>query len=169
MNRLTLTLGCLFVMAGAAPLNAETPATIVRAFLSEVRTGKDPDSAHKYFTPKVLAHQLTSEGVTTLVRTPDDYAAHVRDFRRLFGEFRFQVEELIADGDKVFVRWRQEGCHCAPIAGEKPTGKPLIEITSVVYRVRGSRIVEYWLQTDRKGLEVQIADRQTTPSGGPSR
>jgi predicted ester cyclase len=71
------------------------------------------------------------------------------------------VEDLIAGGDKVFVRWRQNGRHLVSLDGEKPTGAKLVELTSVVYRVENGRIVEYWLQTDRKGLELQLAATKT--------
>ena len=146
----------VLALTSGTSVEARTPAETVRKFISDVRSARNPDLASEYMAAEVRAHQLAAEGVTTIVRTPDNYAQHVRDFRRLFGDFRVQVEELISDGDKVFVRWRQEGCHCGSLAGETPTGKPLIEITSVVYRIEGSRIVEYWLQTDRKGLEVQL-------------
>jgi predicted ester cyclase len=99
---------------------------------------------------------MTAEGTTTVMRTPEDYAAHVREFLTLFGPFVLKVEEVLASGDRVFVRWRQEGRHLQSLDGEKPTGAPLIEITSVVYRVEAGRIAEYWLQTDRKGLELQL-------------
>ena len=157
-----LALAAAFLGNSPQP-DSQSPERVVRAFLSEVRSGRNPDAAAQYFAPQVQAHQMTSEGGQTVIRTPKDYARHVREFLALFGRFQFTVEEVIPAADKVFVRWRQLGCHCGSIAGEKPTGKPLVEITSVVYRVRDSRIVEYWLQTDRKGLELQrerlISDR----------
>ena len=135
---------------------ANSPETVVRAFLADIRSGKDPDAAARYFAPQVRAHQMTAEGIQTVVRTPADYARHVREFLDLFGRYRLTVEEVLPAGDKVFVRWRQDGCHCGSVAGESPTGRPLVEITSVVYRVQDTRIAEYWLQTDRKGLELQL-------------
>jgi predicted ester cyclase len=99
---------------------------------------------------------MSSEGETTVQRTPADYAGHVRGFKQAFGDYAFTVEELIAQGDRVFVRWRQQGRHLGSIDGEAPTGKPLTEIGSAVYRVEGGRIVEYWILLDRKGLEVQL-------------
>ena len=151
-------------MAAAAEVQAMTdPAGVVRGFLDEVRTGRDPDAAARYFAPRVSAHQVTSEGETTVLRTPADYAAHVREFLALFGRYRFSVEEMIAQGDRVYVRWRQQGHHRASLRGEAPTGAPLTEISSAVYRVSDGRIVEYWIQTDRKGLEVQLEKGASQP------
>lgn len=146
----------LFGFTTAQAGTADDPAMIVRGFMDEVRSGRDPDAAGRYFAPRVAAHQMISEGGATIYRTPADYAAHVREFLTLFGRFDFKVEELIAQGDKVYVRWRQRGHHMGSLDGEKPTGAALVEVSSAVYRVEGGRIVEYWIQTDRRGLEIQI-------------
>lgn len=147
-------------MPTAAPAD---PAAVVRGFMAEVRSGRDPDAAARYFAPTVAAHQVIAEGGTTVHRTPANYAAHVREFLALFGPFEFRVEELIAQGDRVYVRWRQQGRHLGSVNGETPTGAPLTEISSAVYRVRDGQIVEYWIQTDRKGLEVQL-ERAAAPA-----
>lgn len=52
--------------------------------------------------------------------------------------------------------WVQRGRHLASLEGETPTGAPVTDIASAVYRVRDGRIVEYWIQADRKGLEIQV-------------
>lgn len=154
---LLLTAAALLLAAAPAAARPRNPEATVRAFLGEVRSGRDPDAAALYLAPQVQAHQVTAEGPTTILRTPSDYAAHVRDFLAAFGPFTLTVEELFASGDRVFVRWRQEGRHLQSLDGEAPTGAPLVELTSVVYRVRRGRIVEYWLQSDRKGLDLQLA------------
>ncbi len=140
--------------ADAGAIDTET---VVRGFLHDVRAGRDPDAVTRYFAETVAAHQIQSECVTTVRRTPTEYAAHVREFLAIYGAYTFEIEDLIAAGDRVFVRWRQVGRHLGSIDGETPSGRPLVELTSAVYRVNGGRIVEYWIQTDRKGLELQLA------------
>ncbi len=142
--------------SAAHPLNDTAAIGVVRGFLDEVRSGRDPDAAARYFAPKVQAHQVTSEGAVTVVRTPAEYAQHVREFLALYGRYEFRVEEMMAQGDRVYARWRQTGRHIGSVHGEAPSGAPLIEISSAVYRVSGGRIVEYWIQTDRKGLDLQL-------------
>lgn len=149
---------------------AATPETIVRGFFRDVRSGAWPDRASRYFAPLVIAHQVTSEGETRVVCTPSAYAAHVREFLDLFGEFQLDLVEVIAADDRVYVRWRQTGRHLASLDGEAPTGEPLTDVASAVYRVRKGRIVEYWIQSDRKGLELQVqraaAQRASQPEAG---
>lgn len=161
---LLLPLVSLTAVASAAtgPADAET---VVRGFLHDVRAGRDPAAVTRYFAETVAAHQIQSEGVTTVQRTPIEYAAHVREFLAIYGAYTFEIEELIAAGDRVFVRWRQTGRHLGSIDGETPSGRPLVELTSAVYRVNGGRIVEYWIQMDRKGLELQLAaETRATPT-----
>lgn len=147
--------GAQVEVSATAALNS-APKQVVEGFLKDVRSGLFPDKAAEYMADTVLAHQITSENPQTVRRTPANYASHVKEFLTLFGRFELKIVELLADGDKVFVRWEQRGIHKSAIDGYKATGLPLIEFTSVVYRVDKGKIVEYWLQNDRAGLDEQL-------------
>ncbi|MGO4214340.1 ester cyclase, partial [Terriglobus sp. YAF25] len=110
------------------PTQRNAPREVVEQFINIVRSGRDPAKASEFFAPLVQAHQLTSEGETTIVRTPEDYAAHVQEFLRTYGTYKLTIAELVSDGDRVYVRWKQEGRHLAPIHGFQPTGLPLVEV-----------------------------------------
>lgn len=91
-----------------------------------------------------------------MTRTPSDYADHVREMIEAYGEFSLEIQELLTQGDKVYVRWRQTGTHIGKVDGYSPTNLPVIEIASAVYRVENERIAEYWIQIDRLGIERQL-------------
>jgi predicted ester cyclase len=146
----------LAAVLGKAPAIIKTPKEIVRSFLDEVRSGKFPERVSHYLSAEVIAHQMTAEKESSVTRTPYDYAEHTKEFKRIFGEFTFEVTELIAEDDRVYARWKQTGCHIGPIDGYAPSGFPVVEIASAVYRVEDGKIVEYWIQIDRKGIETQI-------------
>ncbi|MBM6386832.1 ester cyclase [Paenibacillus pabuli] len=133
-----------------------TPEQIVRAFFEEVRSGRNLDYADTLMAEQVLAHQVVSEEEVTVNRTPSEYADHVREMIQAYGEISLEIQELIAQGDKVYVRWRQEGIHIGEVDGYAPTHRPVIEIASAVYRVENERIAEYWIQIDRLGIEKQL-------------
>ncbi|GAB3164496.1 ester cyclase [Telluribacter humicola] len=135
-----------------SPSNKE----IVRAFLEEVRSGKGPEGAPLFMAERVIAHQLNAENEVVVERTPQNYANHVREFLVIYGAFTFEITELLADGDKVYARWKQTGNHLTTLDGYEPTGKPLVEIASATYRLVGGKIVEYWIQVDRYGMEEQL-------------
>ena len=50
----------------------------------------------------------------------------------------------------------QTGRHVGPVDGFAPTGLPVVEVASAVYRVEAGRIAEYWIQIDRAGIEAQL-------------
>lgn len=144
------------VMAQQADKNKQT----IRQFLETVRTGKSPDNAKLYMADTVLAHQVNVENETVVKRSPDNYSFHVKEFLKMYGNFSFEITELLADGDKVYARWLQKGTHKADIDGYSPTGKPINEISSVVYRLENDKIVEYWIQIDRYGFEKQLQNNR---------
>ncbi|WP_339786215.1 ester cyclase [Paenibacillus sp. FSL R7-0313] len=133
-----------------------TAEQIVRTFFEEVRTGRNPDYASNVMAEQVLAHQVISEEEVTVTRTPSDYADHVREMIEAYGEFLLEIQEMLTQGDKVYVRWRQTGNHIGEVDGYSPTNLPVIEIASAVYRVENEQIAEYWIQIDRLGIEKQL-------------
>jgi predicted ester cyclase len=139
-----------------AGLQAGSSKTIVRSFLEEVRSGKDPDKASLYMAETVFAHQMNAEKETLVKRSPQEYASHVREFLALYGNYTFQITELIAEGDKVYARWKQTGTHLTTINGYAASNQSLVEIASAVYRVENGKIAEYWIQIDRLGLNNQL-------------
>ena len=132
--------------------------TLVRNFLEIVRSGKEPARAGEFLADTVIAHQLNAEKQEIVHRTPKNYQEHIEEFLTLFGAFSFEITELIANGDKAYARWEQSGKHLAAIGQYQPTGLPLVEIGSAVYRVEGGKIVEYWIQPDRLGMEKQLVE-----------
>lgn len=138
-------------------MSREETRRVVQGFLREVRSGRHPDAAGEYMASSVTAHQLESENPRALARSPANYAEHVREFLRLFGDFELRIDELLIDGDRAYARWTQLGHHQGEIDGRPASGKPLALIDSACYRVEDGKIVEYWIQADRLGLERQLA------------
>ena len=154
---ITLLLSTLHGVSAVA--DTKTPKEVVAGFVADIRSGKNLERVHDYMAPKVTAHQVHAEGGHAVVRAPEDYVAHIEEFIEAFAPFTVTVEEILADGDRVFVRWRQDGFHNVSLEGEEPTGKKLTEITSTVYRIEDGKIVEYWLQTDRAGMSNQVKEK----------
>ena len=133
-----------------------TPEQIVKQFFEEVRSGNNPDYATELMADQVLAHQVISEEEFTVIRTPRDYADHVREMLEAYGDFSLEIQEFLVQGNKVYVRWKQVGTHVGEVDGFQPTGLPVIEIASAIYRIEDEKIAEYWIQIDRAGIENQL-------------
>ncbi|MEE1736046.1 ester cyclase [Streptomyces sp. BE147] len=128
----------------------------VHQFLLQVRSGLHPGRADRFMAGRVQAHQIVSEAPVVVERTPQQYAEHVQEMLDAYGAFTLTVDELIADGDRVYARWTQTGRHVGAIDHFPPTGAQLTAMTSAVYRVEDGLIVEYWIQIDRHGITAQL-------------
>lgn len=135
--------------------NSTTAEKTVREFLEIVRSGKSPERASEFMADSVKAHQLNAENLEIVTRTPENYTQHVNEFIQAYGHYQFEITELIAGGDKVYARWKQTGNQTGDMDEFKASGLPVTEIGSAVYKVFNGKIIEYWVQIDRKGTEIQ--------------
>ncbi|GLC88928.1 ester cyclase [Lysinibacillus piscis] len=138
-----------------------TPEQIVKKFFEEVRSGNHPDYAAELMADQVLAHQVISEEELTVIRTPKEYADHVKEMVEAYGDFSLEIQEFMVQDHKVYVRWKQVGTHIGEVDEYQPTNLPIIEIASAVYRIKDGKIAEYWIQIDRAGIENQLKRNQS--------
>lgn len=69
-----------------------TPKEIVQQFFNQVRSGLQPEDVHNYMAKQVLAHQMTAESETTVLRTPANYADHVRE---MIAAYRIENDRIV--------------------------------------------------------------------------
>ncbi len=82
--------------------------------------------------------------------------AFVLGQRAAFPDFQMTVEDLIAEADKVVLRFTARGTHQGTFAGIPPTGKQ-VSISGInIYRVAGGKIVEAWAERDTFGMLRQL-------------
>jgi predicted ester cyclase len=117
-----------------------------------------------YEKDKALVRQLVekviNEGKLDLVEElfAPELAEPVRQaftsFRAAFPDWREEIVDMVAEGDKVAVRFRCSGTLQGEFMGVKPNGRRQ-EVDEVFFlRVRDGRFVEYW------GLEDNLARLQ---------
>ena len=77
-------------------------------------------------------------------------------FHSTFPDMHYAIEDLIAEDDKVVVRWRATGTQKGELMGIPPTGKS-IAVTGVdVFRISNGKIAELWLNWDQLGMMQQL-------------
>ncbi len=90
---------------------------------------------------------------------PDEAEAAKQDaanFRRGFPDLESTIEDLIAEEDKVVVRWRCRATHQGEYMGIPPTGNR-VDFTGIsVYRIEAGKIAESWGVSDLLGLMRQL-------------
>jgi steroid delta-isomerase-like uncharacterized protein len=96
----------------------------------------------------------------------DGHNAIVRLFRAAFPDQWWQIEDLIAEGDRVVARTTMRGTHTGDFFGIPASGRA-VTLTGVhVLRIADGRIVEHWGSNDDLGLLRQIgALPEAVPAG----
>ncbi len=69
---------------------------------------------------------------------------------------QFTIEDLIAEGEKVVLRYTFHGTHQGQWRGVPPTGKPVTFTGIFIYRILEGKIVEGWENADALGLVRQL-------------
>lgn len=87
---------------------------------------------------------------------PAAFAETVKGLRQGFPDIQWTVEDLIAEGDKVVVRWSWKGTHSNVFRGFQPTHKALTDHAIAIYQFRDAQVIQAWLETDRLGFLQQI-------------
>jgi steroid delta-isomerase-like uncharacterized protein len=96
-----------------------------------------------------------------------DLKARVVGLHNAFNPFRFTVEDVIAEGDRVAVRWTNAGTDSGGFMGIPPTGKGFGIAGIDIHVVRDGRLAEHWHVVDLLG-QMQQLGLIPAPGGDPS-
>ena len=87
---------------------------------------------------------------------PEGVKGVVEMFRSAIPDLRVVVEDMIAEGEKVAVRYTLEGTHEGELFGVAPTGQRLSIKSISVERVSDGKIREHWRVTDSLDMMQQL-------------
>lgn len=73
-----------------------------------------------------------------------------------FPDLHFQIEEQIAEGDRVVNRMTARGTHRGEFRGIPATGKEVNGANVTIFRVAGDKITERWTIFDSMGMMQQL-------------
>lgn len=73
-----------------------------------------------------------------------------------FPDLKLSIVDIVAEGDKVVVRFEAPGTHQGAFGGIQPTGRRAVWKGLVMYHVVGDKITEAWADWDDYGLLQQL-------------
>lgn len=73
-----------------------------------------------------------------------------------FADIHCATKDMVAEGDKVAVRWTWSGSHTGEYIGITPTGKRVTMTGISIIRIVGGKIVEEWDESDNLGFMEQL-------------
>ena len=136
----------------AAANDAEQNTRIVRRLYDELFAKWNLTVIDEVFSPEYIGHELPPG----TPRGPEGIRQLYAGIRAGFPDVRLTVEDVIAAGDRVVVRWRANATHRGTFQGIPPTGAPVSFEGIAIYRLSGEKVVERWVEVDMLGLLEQL-------------
>jgi serine phosphatase RsbU (regulator of sigma subunit) len=135
----------------------EENKAIFRRYAEEVGNQQNFEIVDEIFE-RYISHQPDG---STLVRGPEDVKRFHREFHSAFSNFHINIEEQIAEEDKVVSRYTMRGIHQRQFRDMAPTGKE-VELKAVtIFRFsEEGKVVETWDSYDQLSLMRQSTEQE---------
>ena len=130
---------------------SEENKAAVRNFLLGVINAHDPDAC-----PDLIAPGYTSHFGSMPPLDHEAWKGMAGMFFAAFPDLELTIQDEVAEGDRVAVRWTWTGTHNGDLMGTPPTGKAVSASGMGVYRVVDGQIAEDWVLEDMAGVMQQL-------------
>lgn len=142
---------------------------IVRTYYEKAFNEGRTDLLEELIAEDVVNHDPVSDETLTPeeARGFNGFRRHVETAREAFSDATVIIEDMIAEEDKVFVRFTFEGTHQGPFGGIEPTGRRISGTNMVLMRLEEGKIAERWAVSDSLGMlqQLGVSATQREPEG----
>lgn len=116
------------------------------------------DAYENFVAPSIKIHcPLAWKKIHSIeVESVDQTKAIDEEYAKAFQFSQMHIHDLIAEDDKVSVRWGGVGVHGGSFFSFSPTRRPFTLSGQTFYRLHESRIIEVWHSWDLVGLLEQV-------------
>src|SRR6201984_2887033 len=124
---------------------------LARRFFEQLCNGRRAEVADEIIAADYVSHgpqAPPAEG-------PEGVKARVAVYQDAL-DGHWDVQEILASGDRVITRWVGRGTHNGELMGVAPTGRPIAVDAIPVFRVADGKIAEEWTVWDALGLLQQV-------------
>ena len=135
-------------------MSAEENIAIVRRYAEDGWGKQNLGVVDELVAPDMVDHNPI--GMMQQQQGAEGVKSTILSLQSAFPNFSYTTEEMVADKDKVVVRWTAGGVHQGPFFGMAPTGKSATWSGVNIYRLSGGKIVEEWGLMDLAGLLHQL-------------
>ena len=137
---------------------SEENKKLVRRWFKEVWDEGRLSAIPEMFHQSGLAHGFPDPD--SVVSSPGEFAKHCKSFRETFPDVRIAVDDLVAEGDKVAVRWTASMTHTGDGLGFPATSKKVrVEGSSFLICGNG-KILEGWNYMDLTRMRLQLQGKR---------
>jgi C-1 hydroxylase len=138
-------------------LSSEENKTVIRRWF-EAENKKDLSHIEDLVAPDFVDH-------THKLRSREEYKQRIALFIKGFPDFHETIEDMIAEADKVWVRFKFSGTQTGEYLGLAPTGKRITVECVDIFRIVDGKAVEEWEVADGLDSLKQLGIIEYTGKG----
>jgi steroid delta-isomerase-like uncharacterized protein len=116
--------------------------------------------------PDAVNHDPAESADMRALRGPEVFKRTVQMYRSAFPDVQITVDDVIATGDKVALRWHSEGTHRGELEGLAPTGVRGTVTGISIDQWKDGKVAESWTEWDNLGLARQLGAAPAEGSTG---
>ena len=131
-------------------MTTESNKSVVRNLLTAFEKG-DTENVGKYFAANWVNHDPSLPPLEGL-----EGAKQLISLWSAFSNRKVTVEDSVAEGDRVAMRFAIDGTHTGAFMGIAPTGKKIHVTASGIFRVVDGKATDNWVNFDAMGLLQQL-------------
>lgn len=129
----------------------EANKAVVRRFITEVWNERNLGVMPELFTADSVLHDPSGDVVG-----PAAFETYNRRYLDAFPDLRYDIEDMVAEGDRVSFRARMRGTHEGEFMGFEPTGRGFDAEGIIIARLKDGKIAERWASYDALGMMRQL-------------
>ena len=123
-----------------------TPRAVIRR-LHELWTAGDLEAVDEVYAPEFVGHFPSSSHLPERLG-PAGVREGIRRIKAAFPDWREDVDEMIAEGNRVVTRYTSRGTHRGEFRGIAPTGRAITVREISIYRIAKGKVTEQWCLLD---------------------
>jgi len=132
-------------------MSIEENKVLAYRILEEIFSQGNLSHIDELFAPDIVIHDPDKE-----LRGMEQVKQGILRLREAFPDLYYTVEDIIAEGDKVVMRFIGQGTHRGEFRGVPPTDKEMTYTGIMILRFVESKVVDYWAVSDVLGIFRQL-------------
>lgn len=125
---------------------------LVRSIYEDVFNNGDHGAISTLYADDVVAHD-PSYGP---MKGTDKLRTLLEGYREAMPDHKYEVIDIISEGDKVAVHWRVRGTFTGSLMGHKATHQTMDVSGLSFMRIADNKVVEIWQHWDERGFYNQL-------------
>ena len=129
---------------------------IIRRYYDSMNRG-DVAARDTFWAEDIVWHGNQAEGAGQGLDSSIDLHDQIKN---AFSELHATIDDMVAEDDKVAVRFTAMGIHTGQLPGVEPTGKPFTWTGLAIYRIVNGKIAEDWFNDTFNEQVRQLRESQ---------